>query len=343
MKAIVTGGAGFIGSELVTKLLADGHSVLNIDKLTYAGDLRNLAHCESNSDYEIMVADICDTDAIQKAFSDFDPDAVFHLAAESHVDRSIDGPKQFLDTNINGTFVMLEAALAHIRKKPDLKFLHVSTDEVYGALGATGLFTEDTPYSPNSPYSASKAASDHLVRAWFKTFGLPADISNCSNNYGPRQHPEKLIPTIIRNAVTGQPIPIYGDGKNVRDWLYVSDHIDAMLTIIDKGREGEKYNIGGDNEITNISIAQTICAALDTQKPLPNDASYADQITFVTDRPGHDFRYAIDPTKVREELNWEPKHSFETGIATTIEWYLANPDRYEIPNPSEQRLGLKRA
>ena len=342
MRALVTGGAGFIGSALVLRLINDGHEVLNLDLLTYAGSSENLSSVADSPGYTLLEKSITDKAAVEQAFLEFDPDTVFHLAAESHVDRSIDGPSVFIDTNIVGTFVMLEAALKHSEKRPDLKFLHVSTDEVYGALGKEGLFTEATPYAPNSPYSASKAAADHLVRAWVKTYGLQAYISNCSNNYGPRQHFEKLIPTIIRNATGGKPIPIYGDGKNVRDWLYVDDHVDAMMTILEKGAHGEKYNIGGDNEIPNIDIATTICSLLDTHQPRTDAKPYSDQITFVTDRPGHDFRYAIDPTKVQTELGWSPSRTFETGIEETVLWYLDNSKEFAAKEKSTERLGLNR-
>jgi dTDP-glucose 4,6-dehydratase len=341
VRALVTGGAGFIGSALVLRLIAEGHHVLNIDKITYAGDIKNLEAIEAHPNYELRRDDISDAVAIKQAFKDFSPDTVFHLAAESHVDRSIDGPAEFIQTNITGTFVMLEAALAHSKNCPELKFLHVSTDEVYGSLGETGFFSETTMYAPNSPYAASKASADHLVRAWQKTYGLQSYISNCSNNYGPRQHGEKLIPTIIRNAILEQPIPIYGTGMNVRDWLFVDDHVDAMLKIIDAGVTGEKYNIGGDNEITNIEIAKTICSILDEVAPRSDGTPYSEQFSFVTDRPGHDFRYAIDPTKARTELVWSPSNSFEKGIRKTIAWYLENQDYANMKKSDHQRLGLK--
>lgn len=340
MRAIVTGGAGFIGSAVVRKLVEAEHEVLVLDKLTYAGDKENIESVSDAGNFHFVKADICDEDAVKSSFSDFKPDTVFHLAAESHVDRSIDDPRAFIDTNLVGTFVMLEGALRWARGGNAVKFLHVSTDEVYGSLGETGLFTEETAYAPNSPYSASKAGADHLVRAWNKTYDLPVYISNCSNNYGPYQNAEKLIPTVIRNALLGNDIPIYGTGTNVRDWLYVDDHVLAMLTILERGTAGEKYNIGGNNEIRNIDIAQTICKILDVKRP-KKSGSYSDQIVFVADRPGHDFRYAIDPQKVQTELGWQPSQTFESGIELTIDWYLdkqASVSNTTVP----ERLGLSR-
>lgn len=346
LRILVTGGAGFIGSALVIRLVREGHEVLNVDLLTYAGDIANLDEIDGAANHRLFQADIADSEAMEGCFADFRPERVFHLAAESHVDRSIDGPEAFIRTNISGTYALLEAAHRLWRAMPEedagaFRFVHVSTDEVYGALGETGLFSEDTPYAPNSPYSASKASSDFLARSWWKTYGLPTVVTNCSNNYGPRQNQEKLIPTIIRNALGGHPIPIYGDGSNVRDWLYVEDHIDALWAAAKVGRIGERYNIGGHNEIRNIEIARAICAVLDERRPKSAGCSYADQISFVTDRPGHDFRYAIDPTKATRELGWTPSQTFETGIRKTIDWFLANVrDDDEL---TSERLGLARA
>lgn len=325
MKLIVTGGAGFIGSAVVRLAVARGHTVLNVDALTYAACPENVASVAENPGYSFLQADICDRTAMDQAFETHRPDAVLHLAAESHVDRSIDGPRAFIETNITGTYTLLEAAREYWNtagRPGDFRFLHVSTDEVFGSLGPDGLFTEDTAYDPRSPYSASKAASDHLVRAWGATYGLPVLLSNCSNNYGPYHFPEKLIPVVILNALAGQPIPIYGAGENVRDWLYVEDHADALLSVLEKGQVGRSYNIGGENEARNIDLVRRICAILDEKRP--KDAPYGDQITFVTDRPGHDERYAIDPTRVREELGWRPSVTLEQGLERTVEWYLDN-------------------
>ena len=325
MKMLITGGAGFIGSALVRQAIAAGHAVVNLDALTYAACLDNVAMVENNPNYSFEKADIRDPKALKRVFETHAPDAVIHLAAESHVDRSIDGPAAFIDTNITGTFNLLEAARdfwqAQGRPK-EFWFLHVSTDEVYGSLGPTGAFSETSPYDPRSPYSASKAASDHLVRAWGETYGLPVTISNCSNNYGPYQFPEKLIPVVVLNALAGQAIPVYGRGENIRDWLYVEDHADALLTILAKGRVGRSYNIGTENELTNIDLVRQICAVLDRLRPAPKP--YADLITFVEDRPGHDQRYAIDPTRIHTELGWKPSVSFEHGLEKTLRWYLEN-------------------
>lgn len=325
MKILVTGGAGFIGSAVVRQAIRDGHSVVNVDALTYAACLENVAEVASNPAYAFEKADIRDGEALARIFAEHRPDAVMHLAAESHVDRSIDGPGAFIETNVNGTYRMLEAARGYWEgqgRPPGFRFHHVSTDEVYGSLAATGKFTEDTPYAPNSPYSASKAASDHLVRAWHETYGLPVVITNCSNNYGPFHFPEKLIPVIILRALAGEPIPIYGAGLNVRDWLYVEDHADALLTVLQKGKDGRTYNIGGENEATNIDIARKVCAIL--EEKAPKNSRYEDQITFVQDRPGHDLRYAIDPSRIRTELGWSPSVTLDEGLEKTVRWYLDN-------------------
>ena len=326
MKLLVTGGAGFIGSAVVRLAVRRGHTVVNLDALTYAACLDNVAEVAKSSLYAFEHADIRDRTALDRVFTAHSPDAVMHLAAESHVDRSIDGPGDFIETNITGTYNLLEAARAHWTKvgKPEgFRFHHISTDEVFGSLGLTGQFTETTPYDPRSPYSASKAASDHLVRAWAETYGLPVVLTNCSNNYGPYHFPEKLVPVIILNALAGKPLPIYGDGSNVRDWLYVEDHADALLLVLEKGRLGRSYNIGGENERSNLELVRTLCAILDEMRPKVS-GSYADQITFVTDRPGHDARYAIDPTRIREELGWRPSVTVEEGLERTVKWYLDN-------------------
>ena len=330
MKLLVTGGAGFIGSAVVRRAIADGHEVVNLDALTYAACLDNVASVADDASYTFVHADIRDRAALDAVFRDHAPDAVMHLAAESHVDRSIDGPGDFVDTNITGTYNMLEAARGHwsrAGKPATFRFHHVSTDEVFGSLpdDPAVKFTEDTPYDPRSPYSASKAASDHLVRAWHETYGLPVVLTNCSNNYGPFHFPEKLIPVVILNALAGKPLPIYGDGTNIRDWLYVEDHADALLLVLQKGEIGRSYNIGGENERTNLQLVRTLCDILDHARPKP-DGSYADQITFVTDRPGHDARYAIDPTRLRTELGWRPSVTVEEGLRRTVDWYLANED-----------------
>ena len=325
MKILVTGGAGFIGSAVVRRAMADGHQVVNLDALTYAANLENVAAVANLPGYAFEHADIRDRGALDRVFARHRPDAVMHLAAESHVDRSIDGPGAFIETNVNGTYNMLEAARAYwtgAGRPEGFRFHHISTDEVFGSLGETGKFTEDTPYDPRSPYSASKAASDHLVRAWHETYGLPVILTNCSNNYGPFHFPEKLVPVVILRALAGQPIPVYGDGGNVRDWLYVEDHADALLLCLQKGAVGRSYNIGGENEARNIDLVRTICTHLDALRP--EGAPHERLITFVTDRPGHDRRYAIDPTRIRTELGWRPSVTVQEGLRRTVEWYLAN-------------------
>ncbi|MBR1871053.1 MAG: dTDP-glucose 4,6-dehydratase [Kiritimatiellae bacterium] len=349
-RCIVTGGAGFIGSALTRHLIKETQAeVLVIDALTYAGNLSSLAEVEASDRFRFLKADICDAAAMAEAFAAFRPDTVFHLAAESHVDRSIDGPAAFIRTNVTGTATLLDAALAYWRTLPDgkkdkFRFQHISTDEVFGALGADGYFTEETPYKPHSPYSASKAASDHLVRAWHDTFGLPVLVTNCSNNYGPYHFPEKLIPLAILNALDGKPLPVYGTGANVRDWLHVDDHVAALLAVNERGVAGETYNVGGHNERTNLEVVQAICATLDELKPRANGKAYAELITFVADRPGHDARYAIDSGKLQRELGWKAKWTFSTGLADTVKWYLAN-DWWWRPLREEkyagERLGRK--
>lgn len=329
MKILVTGGAGFIGSAVVRQAIRDGHEVVNLDALTYAANLENVADVAGMPGYAFEQVDIRDRSALDRVFAQHKPDAVMHLAAESHVDRSIDGPGAFIETNVNGTYNMLEAARAYWTRegKPEgFRFHHISTDEVFGSLPAdpSVKFTEDTPYDPRSPYSASKAASDHLVRAWHETYGLPVVLTNCSNNYGPYHFPEKLVPVVILRALAGEPIPVYGDGGNVRDWLYVEDHADALLLCLQKGQVGRSYNIGGENEATNIDLVRTICAHLDELRP--DGAPHDRLITFVTDRPGHDRRYAIDPSRIRAELGWRPSVTVEEGLRKTVEWYLANED-----------------
>lgn len=348
MKLLVTGGAGFIGSAVVRLAVSRGHHVVNLDALTYAACLENVAPVADSPLYAFEQADIRDRAALDRIFATHDPDAVMHLAAESHVDRSIDGPGDFIETNITGTYHMLEAARAHWTRKgkpAGFRFHHISTDEVFGSLpnDPSQKFSETTPYDPRSPYSASKAASDHLVRAWHETYGLPVVLTNCSNNYGPYHFPEKLIPVVILNALAGKPLPIYGDGSNIRDWLYVEDHADALLLVVEKGRLGESYNIGGENERTNLELVRTLCAILDAKRP-KNDGSYADQITFVTDRPGHDARYAIEPARIRNELGWRPSVTVEEGLERTVQWYLDNADWWQPLLDRQgvgQRLGVK--
>lgn len=330
MKLLVTGGAGFIGSAVVRLAIARGHHVVNVDVLTYAGRPENVASVADSPLYAFEQADIRDRDALDRILSAHKPDAIMHLAAESHVDRSIDEPGDFIETNITGTYNMLQAARAYwqAQGRPDtFRFHHISTDEVYGSLGATGMFTETTSYDPRSPYSASKAASDHLVRAWAETYGLPVVLTNCSNNYGPYHFPEKLIPKVILNALAGKPIEVYGDGSNVRDWLYVEDHADALLCVLQKGTLGRSYNIGGENERSNIELVHTVCDILDKKRP--KKVPYSDLITFVTDRPGHDARYAIDPDRIRTELGWRPSVTVEEGMEKTVQWYLDNTDWWE--------------
>ncbi len=348
MKLLVTGGAGFIGSAVVRQAIAAGHEVVNLDALTYAACLDNVKSVSNAPGYVFEQADIRDRAALDAVFARHAPDAVMHLAAESHVDRSIDGPGDFIETNITGTYNMLEAARKYWTEagRPEsFRFHHISTDEVFGSLPADPevMFTEDTPYDPRSPYSASKASSDHLVRAWHETYGLPVVLTNCSNNYGPFHCPEKLIPVVILNALAGKPLPIYGDGSNIRDWLYVEDHATALLLVVEKGEPGRSYNIGGENERTNLELVKTLCAILDEKRPKAA-GSYADQITFVTDRPGHDARYAIDPTRIREELGWRPSVTVEEGLALTVQWYLDNEDWWRALQDRHgvgERLGVK--
>jgi dTDP-glucose 4,6-dehydratase len=341
MKILITGGAGFIGSAVVRLAIARAHNVVNVDAMTYAACLDNVASVADQTNYAFEQVDIRDRAALDRVFATHIPDAVIHLAAESHVDRSIDGPASFIETNIIGTFNMLEAARSYwlARGRPNtFRFHHVSTDEVFGSLGSTGLFIEDTPYDPRSPYSASKASSDHLVRAWYETYGLPIVMTNCSNNYGPYHFPEKLIPVVILNALAGKSLPIYGDGGNIRDWLYVEDHADALLLVLEEGAVGRSYNIGGENERSNLELVKMLCSILDRLRPRV-EGSYADLITFVTDRPGHDARYAIDPSRIRDELNWRPSVTVEQGLEKTVQWYLANEDWWR---PLLSRSGVGR-
>lgn len=349
-KYIITGGAGFIGANFIHYLVEaePGVKILNLDKLTYAGNPASLNAIEKNANYAFIRGDICDQPLIEQVINEFKPTAIVHFAAESHVDRSIDGPDSFIETNIIGTYTLLKVAKVYLEQlnlseRETFRFLHVSTDEVYGSLGADGYFTEETPYAPNSPYSASKAASDHLVRSWFHTYGFPVLTTNCSNNYGPYQFPEKLIPVVMFNALDGKPLPIYGDGSNIRDWLYVADHCRAIQRVIQSGKRGETYNVGGSNEKTNLEVVKTICTLLDELKPKGN-GSYQDQITFVADRPGHDKRYAIDAAKIKRDLGWEPQESFESGMRKTVHWYLDHREWVEnilSGGYRLERLGLK--
>ena len=350
MKILVTGGAGFIGSAVIRHIIQNtNNQVLNIDKLTYAGNLESLKEIDQHSNYEFKQIDICDTEQITAVIDAFQPHAIMHLAAESHVDRSIDGPAAFIQTNIVGTYTLLEAARKYwmgldAEAQQNFRFHHISTDEVYGDLeGTTDLFTETTSYAPSSPYSASKASSDHLVRAWHRTYGLPVIVTNCSNNYGPYHFPEKLIPLVILNALDAKPLPVYGDGQQIRDWLFVEDHARALYKVVTEGVVGETYNIGGHNEKQNIEVVKTICKILDELKPQANGQAYESLITFVKDRPGHDLRYAIDATKIQNELGWTPTETFETGIRKTVQWYLNNLDwchRVQDGSYQRERLGV---
>ena len=347
-KILVTGGAGFIGSAVVRHLINNQNcSVVNVDKLTYAGNLSSLSSVDQNHLYSFEYADINDRSVITAILDKHQPDAIMHLAAESHVDRSIDGPSDFIQTNIVGTYSLLECARAYWRrlsssKQDDFCFHHISTDEVFGSLGETDFFTEETAYDPRSPYSASKASSDHLVRAWHETYSLPVVLSNCSNNYGPYHFPEKLIPLMIIKALRGENLPVYGTGKNIRDWLYVDDHANALCKILFEGKKGDSYNVGGNAEVSNLDVVRNICRLLDELSPRPGMSRYEEQIHFVADRPGHDYRYAIDSTKIRNELGWKPIETFETGLRRTVEWYLANSSWWKPILTGEyrgQRLG----
>jgi dTDP-glucose 4,6-dehydratase len=350
MILFVTGGAGFIGSAVVRQLIQETDwTVVNVDKLTYAGNLHSLDGVSGDPRYHFEQVDICDTPAIEELFGRYQPDAVMHLAAESHVDRSIDGPAAFMQTNIMGTYALLEAARKYWQSQRGgdpmrFRFQHISTDEVYGSLGPTGFFTEESNYQPNSPYSASKAASDHLVRAWHHTYGLPVVTTNCSNNYGPYQFPEKLVPLMILNGAAGKPLPVYGQGVNVRDWLHVDDHARALRLVLEKGQLGETYNVGGLNEKTNLDVVHTLCDLLDELLPASAHKPHRSLIKFVTDRPGHDMRYAIDAAKIQRELHWKPRETFETGLRKTVEWYLANGEWCRLAREgrySGERLGLQ--
>ncbi|MCV2450802.1 dTDP-glucose 4,6-dehydratase [Acinetobacter johnsonii] len=350
MKILVTGGAGFIGSAVIRHIIQNtNNQVLNIDKLTYAGNLESLKEIDEHPNYEFKQIDICNTEQITAAIDAFQPNAIMHLAAESHVDRSIDGPAAFIQTNIVGTYTLLEATRKYwmgldAETQQNFRFHHISTDEVYGDLeGTTDLFTETTSYAPSSPYSASKASSDHLVRAWHRTYGLPVIVTNCSNNYGPYHFPEKLIPLVILNALDAKPLPVYGNGQQIRDWLFVEDHARALYKVVTEGVVGETYNIGGHNEKQNIEVVKTICKILDELKPQASGKTYESLITFVKDRPGHDLRYAIDATKIQNELGWTPTETFETGIRKTVQWYLNNLDwchRVQDGSYQRERLGV---
>ena len=349
MRIFVTGGAGFIGSALIRHLIDDSeHEVLNFDKLTYAGTLTTVARVADSNRYRFVQGDICDAGAVRAAIAQFKPEIITHLAAESHVDRSIDGPDAFIQTNLVGTFTMLSEARAYWQSLPErqrktFRFHHISTDEVFGSLGETGLFTEQTPYDPRSPYSASKAGSDHLVSAWGHTFGLPVLITNCSNNYGPYHFPEKLIPLMIVKALGGDTLPVYGKGDQVRDWLYVEDHVRALKTVFEQGQPGRTYNVGGNNEKKNLEVVNTVCAILDRLRPRADGESYTTQIGYVADRPGHDKRYAIDASRIRDELGWSPTETFESGIEKTVAWYLAHEDWWRpiiAERKADQRRGL---
>lgn len=349
MKILITGGAGFIGSAVVRRAIADGHQVVNLDALTYSANLENVAGVDANPGYAFEQADVADRPRVEAVFAKHQPDAVMHLAAESHNDRAIEGPLDFVRSNVMGTAVLLEVARAYWgglggAKKDAFRFHHVSTDEVFGALGEEGDFTEETPYDPNSPYSASKAAADHLVRAWHRTFGLPMVLTNCSNNYGPYQFPEKLIPTVITRALEGKTIPVYGDGRQVRDWLHVDDHADALLLVLAKGVLGETYCVGGDATKRNLDVVKAICAHLDVMAP--GNTAHAEKITFVTDRPGHDFRYAIDASKLERELGWSPRTTLDAGLEATVRWYVDNygwVERIRDRGFHSDRLGLVKA
>ena len=345
MKILVTGGSGFIGSAVVRLAISRGHHVVNVDAMTYAGCAENVASVADSPLYAFEQTDIRDRSALDAVFAKHEPDSVMHLAAESHVDRSIDGPGDFIETNITGTYNMLEVARAYwesLDKVDTFRFHHISTDEVFGSLGDTGMFTEDTPYDPRSPYSASKASSDHLVRAWHETYDLPVVLTNCSNNYGPYHFPEKLVPVVILSALAGKDIPVYGEGLNVRDWLYVEDHADALLLVMEKGTVGRSYNIGGENEARNIDLVKTICGILDEKRP--KNSKYEEQITYVADRAGHDLRYAIDPPRIRNELGWRPSVTVEEGLERTVQWYLDNEEWWRALQNRDgvgMRLGMK--